>query len=248
MNHTNMKKTSIILIIVLIFALIICFTSCGNESKGVPDDVAIRSVSECQYAYSNATTYVTHNKYDSESHLDYVTIVSKSEGKYGYFISTCEAVFQYNRTSDLWSLLDAEPWTRPTYTYNDNLVGKYDVSTLSEYQEISGYVEILSVTDKEIKLCYDISADLDIVTTLFEELHIEKSGTETVTNSVLDYSPSDLDADIDIDIKLPEGWVEAHAFSSDNSDDTISLSLEINLKTGVKSIYLSDEVKPKKSN
>lgn len=247
MNHTNMKKTSIILIIVLIFALIICFTACGNESKGVPDDVAIRSVSECQYAYSNATTYVTHNKYDSESHLDYVTIVSKSEGKYGYFISTCEAVFQYNRTSDLWSLLDAELWTEPRYTFNDNLVGRYDVSTLSEDEEISGYVEILSVTDKKIKLCYDISGDVDIAFKYFEDLHIEKSGTETLVNGVFD-EYSSRESYIPVDIKLPEGWVEAHSFSSDNSDDTISLRLIIGLRTGVKSIYLSGEVKPKNSN
>ncbi len=236
-----MKKiVSLLLIFSLCSALLSMLTACANKNPAVPDDFAIRTVGECKYAYYNSTTTVTHNKYDPESYLDYVTIMSKSENNYGFFVSTYEAVFQYNRTSDLWTPLDVEEWTEPRYTFNNRLVSSYDIGAKDEEYDITGRVEILSVTEKEIQLTYDISAELYVAFSLTDYLHIEESGITTLKNG--DFGTLSGTPYMSIDIKLPEGWCDRYG------DDYVSLIIKVDLKTGIDSVYILGDVIPDNSN
>lgn len=250
-KHQKQQKIRLkILALLLILSLSLFTLSACDSKKGVPDNYAINSVGECTYSMPYpSTTSVIHNNYDEESYLDYVTIVTRSEGTYGYCISTCDAIFQYNRASDLWTLFKVDDWTMPTYTFNSKLVGSYDVSGKDEYEKIdSCHIEIVNVTEESIQLNYDISADIDLAFVLTQDLHIEKSGTETLTNgefytsSLTDDNPS-----IDIWIDLPDGYTQFNFSIGGESVDAVELILEIDLNFGIKSAQIVGTAIPNNS-
>ena len=230
LKHFVLKKLVLCLSIV---SLLLSLFSCGGE-KGVPDSFAIESAGKCKYVTSKypATTNVIHNKYDSDSYLDYVTIVSKSEGNYGFFVSTREAIFQYDRTSDLWSLFDIEPWTEPDYTFNKRLVGNYDVKGKYDDENIICHIEIMSVTEQSIQLNYNLSADVDIAYEYFEALHIEAFGNETLSNGEFYAFVTADNPHLSIPIELPEGYCDGYHGTD------ISLILEIDLTRGLQTAHV----------
>ncbi len=237
-KHQKQQKIRLkTLALLLILSLSLFTLSACDSKKGVPDNYAINSVGECTYSMPYpSTTSVIHNNYDEESYLDYVTIVTRSDGTYGYCISTCDAIFQYNRASDLWTLFKVDDWTMPTYTFNSKLVGSYDVSGKDEYQKIdSCHIEIVSVTEESIQLNYDISADIDLAFVLTQYLHIETSGTETLTNGEFYTYRTDDNPHISIWIDLPEGYTLYNFSIGGESVDTFQLNLEIDLNSGIKS-------------
>lgn len=243
------KSISLLVAICMLFAFSLSLMSCSGE-KGVPDSLAIESVRENKYITREypETVSVIHNKYDKEAYLDYVTIVSKSEGKYGYYITTCDAVFQYNRTTDLWDLFgydyvyegSYEVWTPPKATFNKNLVGSYDVK--GKYADSESYedkfytchIEILQVTEKAIKLSYEISADINVGFIFPEYMLIEKSGTVTLENGNIHVNSyqyhNGVTADLSIRIELPDGYC---GYSKD--DDYTYLNLEVDFANGIES-------------
>ena len=247
------KSISLLVAICMLFAFSLSLMSCSGE-KGVPDSLAIESVRENKYITRKypETVSVIHNKYDKEAYLDYVTIVSKSEGKYGYYITTCDAVFQYNRTTDLWDLFgydyvyegSYEVWTPPKATFNKNLVGSYDVK--GKYADSESYedkfytchIEILQVTEKAIKLSYEISADINVGFIFPEYMLIEKSGTVTLENGNIHVNSyqnhngvtTNNKADLSIRIELPDGYC---GYSKD--DDYTYLYLEVDFANGIES-------------
>ena len=234
------KALSIILVICMLLAFSLTLMSCSRET-GVPDDYAISSVRENKYLSRGypETVSVIHNKYDEESHLDYVTIVSKSEGKYGYYTTTCDAIFQYNRASDLWDLWgyeyiyegSYEVWTYPKFTLNNNLKGNYDVE--GDYGFDRCHIEILNVTEQSIKLSYDVSAT---TYSSWTSLRIEKSGTETIENGNLSSYFKNGVTTIRIPIELPEGY-----YGTGGVDDRyIDLVLEVDLSKGIQSAYFGE--------
>ena len=232
-NHLKHFAAKKLVLYLSIVSLLFTLFSCGGE-KGVPDAFAIESAGKCKYVTPKypSTTDVIHNKYDSESYLDYVTIASKSEGDYGSFVSTRKAIFQYDRTSDLWSLFDIEPWTEPDYTFNKRLVGKYDVKGEVDYENIICHIEILSVTEESIQLKYNLSADVDIAFEYFESLHIEVSGKETLSNGEFFVFVTDDNPHLSIPIELPEGYCDGY------HDADISLILEIDLTYGIQTAHV----------
>lgn len=240
-KQQNIRLKTLALFLILSLTLL-ALPSCGSK-KGVPDNYAINSVGECTYSMPHpSTTSVIHNHYDEESYLDYVTIVTRSEGTYGYCVSSCDAIFQYNRASDLWTLFRVEDWTMPTYTFNSKLVGSYDVSGKDEYEKISScHIEIVSVTEESIQLNYDISADIDLAFVLAQYLHIEKSGTETLTNGEFYAYRTDDNPEISFPIQLPEGYINYY-----DKDGTVQLDLEIDLNSGIKSAQIVGMAIPSK--
>lgn len=234
-----MKKLfSLLSVLCILCTFPLSLTSCSGE-KGVPDNLAIESVRQNKHLSGRypETVSVIHNKYDDESYLDYVTIVSKSEGKYGYYVTTCDAIFQYDRTTDLWELFgydyiyegSYEVWTYPEYTLNDNLVGSYDVS--SELDKIYRcHIEVLEVTEQTIKLSYDVSAS---TYDSWTNLHIEKSGTATLENGNLSGYFNNGETTIDIPIELPAGYYGVGGVD----DKYIELNLVVNLTNGIQSAY-----------
>ena len=91
----------------------------------------------------------------------------------------------------------------------------------------------MSAASEYIELSYEVSAEVDLQYSLFEDLHIEESGNKTLANGNFRDIYNEANPRIDIDIKLPDGYCD---YSS--GSDYISLMIEINLSTGVKCAYI----------
>lgn len=214
----------------LTFFLLLCvsvlFSSCGSQ-YGVPDDYVMYFVEECEYADSDyeSSTQVIHS-FNEKTHMDSTTVVSTYTGDYGSFITTCEAVFQYDRTSDLWSLVRRSEWSDPEYKYSDSLVGKWNVG--SPFGLSGDYlIEIISVSDDMIELRCTISKT---VYDMFENAQLNMSKKATVDNS---------DEWIMVPIELPE-----HFFVYENGypsgSNLTDLCVHLDIDKGVTSADIND--------
>lgn len=207
------------------FVLMITLCSCGEQA--VPVIVAFELVGECKYYNSDyVMSKEIEHSYDSESHTDSATLLTKAESNYGSYISTCDAIFQYDRSSDTWSVLSAEEWTQPVYTFYDNLVRTWNVGNTLGGDRDSYEIEITSVQDDSISLNYKISNI--VYGGLFAgDVLLELSGSATVT-----YRSDSLW----IPIELPDHFYAQNGINSSHSTD---LCISLNIAQGVESAYIS---------
>lgn len=203
--------------------MVMSVSSCGND--GIPSIVAWNLVDECDYYDSDFWRARTiHHSYDSKSRTDSATLILKAQGNYGNCSSSCDAVFQYNRSSDTWSLLSAKEWTEPSYMFNDELVGKWTVGSTLGNKDESYEFEITSVKNDKITLNYKLSK---VVYGGFSgDALLELSGSTTVT-----YTSNTLW----IAIELPEHF---YAQSGPNSSNSTRLCVNLDIARGVDSAYI----------
>lgn len=76
-------------------------TSDYVEPSGVPDSVILRNVSLPE----NTTYEIVHN-YDASSHIDDALLMIHFNSAFGSETETYSYAYQYNRSTDLWELLD----------------------------------------------------------------------------------------------------------------------------------------------
>jgi len=144
-----------ILILVIPIVVIIIGIVLANvfyfEPTGVPDLLAKQYVGECEYYEPDYyTTYTVEHNYDSNTHYDSVVITMMAESTYGSFLSSCNALFVYHTSDDTWGLVKRdEEWTKPVYSYNDNLVKTWYLDDVT--------INISKVVDNDIYFNYEIS-------------------------------------------------------------------------------------------
>ncbi len=114
-----------ILACVAIVIIIIIFST-GNNTKEVPMSLIEQVVMSCKDFKTDkyAMSFTTSDQYDKDSKIDTVNITITAEGAYGYYKTSCTARYQYDRSSDLWSLISVSDWSKKEYTLKDSIIGK----------------------------------------------------------------------------------------------------------------------------
>ena len=153
MKHSHKSTIAFLLVI------IVCMLSaCSPVQTEVPESLVRDLVDMNEYAdMGKYTLTITHHP-DKETHRDHVDIVISIQTPYAEAVSTCSAVYEYNRSSDLWSLVKCEDWTRPYYNPNDKLIGTWETSYGTA--EVT-FDEITFHMDGETYGPYDYKASVD---------------------------------------------------------------------------------------
>lgn len=124
-----MKK---IICLILSLLLLLLLVGCGSENLEVPEAVIEKRVEEFVSSreieendgYSGKSLIITSHNPNGEDHTDTVQATLKCDYKYGQVIYDLQYVFQYDRTSDLWSCIDNKDNTRTVLDKN-LLTGSY---------------------------------------------------------------------------------------------------------------------------
>lgn len=119
----------------LFSAFVVCFvcSACGGSGGRVPDSYITQyfmdKFGEYYSQWYSNWNYSTEHSYDTSAHVDTVMISLFREAEYGTCSFQIELKYQYDRSSDLWSLFAESKWPEEeerTYVYNDNILGEYD--------------------------------------------------------------------------------------------------------------------------
>ncbi len=124
LNNKTLKILGILACVAIVIIIII--SSTGNNTKEVPMSLVEQVVMSCKDFKIDkyAMSFTTSNQYDKDSKIDTVNITITAEGTYGYYKTSCTARYQYDRSSDLWSLISVSDWSKKEYTLKDSIIGK----------------------------------------------------------------------------------------------------------------------------
>lgn len=139
-------------------------TAPSEEVNEVPESVVLRNISIDE----NATYSITHN-YDSASHIDDVELITCYNGEYGTRTTTYTYAYQYDKSSDLWSLIggnngmvsDVITLSEESYKNNNYFSGDFNQVHNGTY---SIMVESLDLANNKATVTYAITFDDDMST------------------------------------------------------------------------------------
>ena len=125
---------------------------------GVPDSLILRNVS-----VEENVTYDINHKYDSETHIDDVELVTSYNGDFGVQTKTYTYSYQYDQSSDLWSLIGNSNGLQSDSTTLDpnafigkSFKGRFAKAYSGQYNI---YARDLDLTNKIITIDYTIIFD-----------------------------------------------------------------------------------------
>ena len=136
-------------------------TTAYVEPTGVPDTIILRNVSIPE----NATYEIAHN-YDPVSHIDDAVLTIYDKKTFGTEITTYSYAYQYDRSSDLWDLLDESKvkelcsvsFDKDAYINNSPFTGR-----VKEYHDCKYSISILDINletmSAQIKYSVKFSSD-----------------------------------------------------------------------------------------
>ena len=230
MRNTKRKVLSGILI--LLAAVLLPLSGCGeNAGGGVPDGTAEMVVLDYfdefdigSDRYDSYSFAVAHN-FDKSANLDAAEISLTIEHPYARETTSIPVWYSYNKSSGQWTLSRKGSWSESAFSYyGDKLIGAWVIDYFDEQYTIS----VWSIGEDSATLDYSISAPATVSMGLDpdKELHIEGSGTYTLTGS-----------HISIPIALPDGFY-CNQGGVRLAERTTTLSIRIDPQYGFKG-YLS---------
>lgn len=106
------------------------------EIHGVPESLILRNVSIGE----NVTYEITHN-YDAATHIDDVLLTTSYNSAFGVQTMTYTYAYQYNRLTDLWTLIDGNnglqsdtiTFSKESYMNNCRFTGEFDQNHKGSY-------------------------------------------------------------------------------------------------------------------
>lgn len=132
-------------------------TAAYVEPRGVPDSVILRNA----YVPENTTYEIEHN-YDSDAHIDDVLLTMYYNANFGTEITTCSYAYQYDRSSDLWELIDERKeqndrsvsFDEEAYQNNSPFIGN-----TNEYHNCEYSISVLDIDIENMKAKIEYSVD-----------------------------------------------------------------------------------------
>ena len=131
-------------------------TSTTEDKTAVPESLVLRNVS-----LDENTTYIMTHNYDAATHIDDVTLVTVYAGNYGTRTQTYIYSYQYDRSSDLWSLIGGKNGLQSDVVSFDpeSFIGKTFEGSYSQADsgQYSIQVTNLDLKNEKITVKYSIS-------------------------------------------------------------------------------------------
>lgn len=168
-----MRKAKVLIGVLLAILIFGIFTGCGAEGKGVPDTIVFEQV---RYQYETLSYYVLSPSYqishnvDKTTHIDTVTVQMLARGEYGTETDTIYLQYQYNRASDLWTLIAEGEWEKELKLDQEALIGIWELEgDYCEYIYIDEVYEnralmgnkVIDITDKDNVKVLEYNPEMD---------------------------------------------------------------------------------------
>lgn len=223
----NVRKITCVLLIAVILSC--SFIGCGTVQTEVPDAIIQDLVSENEYSSLGGYEFYTIHHADEQSHRDTVDVILGIDAPYAEIISQCTAVYEYDRSSDLWSLIGYDGWTDPDYSFNDNLIGTW-------HCESNGSVYDITVTEVYPT---QISVEFSIKESIYAGLN------GTYMWEVSGYGTYDLNSSyFEIPLELPEQCYVSWADTKSGENESITyLNIWISPTNGITQAYISPTIR-----
>lgn len=127
------KYLSLVLVLTMTLAIVLAFGGCKSNPTSVPDSLVRLEtkdvISSWEIPEDDAQINIKHS-YDKDAHTDTVSVELSAEYPYGTYEASIEdMVFQYDRASDNWEVLDWGYESDLSLSWNekklDELCGSY---------------------------------------------------------------------------------------------------------------------------
>ena len=217
-----------------ILSAVLFLAACGNASDEVPESVWLREIDDCDYAeFSDPSIKCTqsaiHNV-DKTAHTDLVVISLQAESTYGKVNTYRSVLFQYDKSSDLWSVLKRSDWSERAYSFNDNLEGGW------HYEEFGNAYDIWIESVDDGRITLEVQASLSAYD-LF---------TGTIYCNTYAYDSFDIKTNAyieDIPLELSDGFfVSWSQTKSGENETTTYLRIQLDIANGIGYAYVYPEV------
>jgi len=226
------KLIGIVVGLIFIISAIVFFS--GSKPMETPDEMINLLVMNCddfkpdKYAMSVTSAH----RYDEESKIDTVNITITAEGTYGYYMTSCVARYQYDRSSDAWTLLSADEWSKKEYRLSDNIIGReWIVGSTSGGDKSQYTVKITSISDNLATVDIKIQ-EMAYAGILTGDIPFELSCTKT---------GEIVTATIKLQVELPEGFACQTSAGKTSKNATVWIFFDIH--KGIRSV-LTDYIFP----
>lgn len=148
-------------ILLLNLFILICFLSgCSNEKKGVPESIVLHDVAEVLENIEVDYQLKIEHSVDTSSHIDNATIILKYETDYTKQIGMVNCRYQYDKSSDIWTLLEIEEWTWETELKESfTEIQPYMGSSIYETYNYALYIDVIDIENMTITCSYIVNID-----------------------------------------------------------------------------------------
>ena len=225
-----MKKITLFLLTVCL--LLISGCNEAPKTREVPEALIKSYAEESEYYNPNYDCSIkTAQEWDAETNRAHVGITLIVNGDYGKMSVNGFAVFEYDKNSDLWSIVKEGSWGEPWFSFNSNLCKDWLIENYnSKYS-----VKVTSVNEGEINAECRISEYV-------------QSYSETGYCDVKVSSSCLLEDDcwIKIPFDLPNGfYVSWHDTASGENEYVSELRLKFDIYEGICDAYVYPTVRLK---
>ena len=131
-----------LLLVVFLSSILLFATGCSTEASGVPEEIIRQDTGS---SYDDIT--IQHNV-NRNTHIDTVTITEHYYGTFGEHHETSEYQYEYNRASDLWTLLEKTWLGGESDLYEEEFIGTWYC------EEDDSYLEIHHMTEDTVRFSY----------------------------------------------------------------------------------------------
>lgn len=147
--------------LILNIFVVICFLSgCSNENKGVPESTVLHDVTETFGNVKEDYQCKIEHSVDLSSHIDNAAIIVEYETEYTKQTGMINSRYQYDKSSDLWTLLELGEWTWETELKDTfTKVKPYMGIDVYETYNYALYIDDIDTKNMKITCSYVINAD-----------------------------------------------------------------------------------------
>lgn len=220
------------LILVLLCTPLTTLTGCSNYSSGeVPDSLIADLVNQNDYAYLGDCEWSIIHHVDEKTHRDQVDIILGIYAPYAEMVSTCSAVYEYDRSSDLWSLVMHDNWSEPEYnfSFNDALIGEWHLESNDSTYDIT----VTDVYPTQISIEFSIKESIYAGLDGHDMWEVSGYGTYNLSGNYFE-----------IPLELPdECYVSWKDTKSGENESTTYLNVWISPTSGLTRAYVSPTIR-----
>lgn len=219
----------------MLFLLLMCivsntFAGCGTTVTEVPDSLIADLVRENEYSDLGECKWYTTHHLDQQAHRDTVDITLGIYAPYAEIISSCSAVYEYDRSSDLWSLIKHDSWSDPDYnfSFNDALVGTWSLENNGSTYDIT----VTEVYPTQISVEFSINESIYAGLDGYYTWEVSGYGTYDLTGSYFK-----------IPLELPEQCYVSWKDTESGENETVTyLNVWISPELGITYAYISPDI------
>lgn len=144
---------------IILLCLVLVLSACSSSEKnGVPNSVFERDAADI---LGNCTHYEASHHVDTDAHTDSVHLTVSKEGQYGKITTNAEYLYQYNKSSDLWTMLGGGILTtehslnEDAYVSSSPWIGQEDFHTWGN-GNFQYRIDIHQLSSSQIKYSFSI--------------------------------------------------------------------------------------------